>query len=67
MPTRGPKDRRMQGQMGQTLFYGNIRTTARFQKKIFRKDLGLKGPVIFGQIGTNMVKQEFFWIKKQCF
>ena len=68
MPTRGPKGRRMEGQMnGQTLFYGNIPTTARFQTKIFRTDLGLKRPVILGQIGTNMVKKDFFWIKKQCF
>ena len=68
MPTRGPKNRRMEGQMnGQTLFYRNLPTTANFQKKIFRTDVGLKGPVIFGQIETNMAKQEFFWIKKQCF
>ena len=36
-------------------------------KKIFKTNLGLKGPIIFGRIGTNMVKQEFFWIKKTIF
>ena len=36
-----------------------------FKKKIFRTDLILKGPVVFGKIATNMVKEEFFWIKKQ--
>ena len=47
MLTRGPKNRRMEGQMnGQTLFYRNLPTTARFQK--------------IGQIETNMVKEEFF-------
>ena len=34
MQARGPKGRKMEGQMdGQILFYRNLPTTARFQKK----------------------------------
>ena len=49
MPTIGPKDRRMEGQMGQILFYGNIPTTERFQKKNLQNRSNIKGTCRFWQ------------------
>ena len=53
--------------MERPYFIGIFQLLQGFKKKFLRRDLGLKGPVIFGQIGTNIVKQELFWIKNNVF
>ena len=67
LQTRRLKDRRMEGQMkGQTLFYRTLPTIARFQTNPHNTSR-IKRTCHFGQIRANIIKQEFFWRKEQCF